>query len=187
MATTHPHSNATPSPSTQHYTPSTHHPLTNPWDAPNLYLDTLELIATLITHDPTTAYEWDEIHNNNGSSALKTPEVWLMVAVLEDALATLLGNGNSERFKQAKSEAWKWFFVWVGKKYDDYLFSFDSVCSHLGLDREFVRRGVLAILEKAQVRVEVEERAKVGVEAKVVTRVARRMYHKKLRMGRVEI
>jgi hypothetical protein len=65
------------------------------------------------------------------------PEKKLMVAVLEEALATILGSGEapSEARRQVAQEAWHWFAS------DDRSgpFTFATICDVLGLDADRVR------------------------------------------------
>jgi hypothetical protein len=65
------------------------------------------------------------------------PEKKLMVAVLEEALATVISPGNrqSEAQRQIEREAWRWIAS------DDRAgpFSFATICDVLGLDVESVR------------------------------------------------
>jgi hypothetical protein len=66
------------------------------------------------------------------------PEKKLMVAVLEEALATILSSSDrrSEARRQVEEEAWRWF------ESDDRTgpFNFGTICDVLGLNAERVRQ-----------------------------------------------
>jgi hypothetical protein len=68
------------------------------------------------------------------------PEKELMLAVLEDAIETLQENRSalSGRKKRLFDETCDWFFT------DDpnWIFSFVSVCDALGLNPDYLRKGV---------------------------------------------
>lgn len=68
------------------------------------------------------------------------PEKRLMLAVLEDAVNRFQKNvaARSEAGKGNFAEAEAWFLESGG----DWVFSFESICDALGLDSEYVRRGL---------------------------------------------
>ena len=68
------------------------------------------------------------------------PEKSLLAAILEDAVQEYRkysrahdANGKS-RFREAEK--------WIMRGANDWIFSFDNVCDLLGLDPEYVRRGL---------------------------------------------
>jgi hypothetical protein len=74
------------------------------------------------------------------------PEIKLMFAVLEDAIMcfhkyALARNVRSERlFREAED--------WILEQDSDWLFSFENICSTLGLDPSYLRRGLTQRKEK---------------------------------------
>lgn len=84
------------------------------------------------------------------------PEKKLMLAVLEDAVACY------QKYLLARDSKGKTLFLeaelWVEQKSGDGVFSFDSVCEVLGLDPEYLRRGLRewktrALAQTAQAKV----------------------------------
>jgi hypothetical protein len=74
------------------------------------------------------------------------PERILVLAVLEDAVACLrkyacCPHGKGKRIFR---EAMDWLMI----KDDDWPFSFDNVCETLGLDAEYVRRGLIQMVQR---------------------------------------
>lgn len=69
------------------------------------------------------------------------PELALLRAILEDAIYDYRKYANSHdlsgrrRFREVES--------WLMGENEDWIFSFQSVCEHLGLDPNYVRRGLL--------------------------------------------
>jgi hypothetical protein len=80
----------------------------------------------------------------------KTPEERLMVAVLEEALATYERGFHSSdpMVRQASREVDEW----VRSRDHDELFSFESVCGILGLDAGYLRAGLSAMKRRARVQ-----------------------------------
>ena len=82
-------------------------------------------------------------------------EVVLMQSVLEDALECFQKQFGTPRFRDYRiaREAEQWFFT------DDYQwpFSFVNICSVLGIDPEYIRRGLNR--QKAERPVEIPRRA----------------------------
>ena len=69
-----------------------------------------------------------------------SPEKALLLAILEDAIncyrkhARAQGKAEKESFQEAKQ--------WLMGEGEDWIFSFGNVCELLGLDPQFVRRGL---------------------------------------------
>jgi hypothetical protein len=69
------------------------------------------------------------------------PEKALLVALLEDAIHTYRkyratrDRVGKERFREAKD--------WIMGRGNDWIFSFNNVCELLGLNPDYVRRGVI--------------------------------------------
>jgi hypothetical protein len=103
----------------------------------------------------------------NFSRAAWRPEEKLMLAVLEDAISCLLN------YRSARSAAHRRLFEqareWIFQKEGEWLFSFDSVCSALGFDPDFLRRGLSEGLEASPRRGEspqVPDKRKTGKRKK---------------------
>jgi hypothetical protein len=68
------------------------------------------------------------------------PEKTLLLAILEDAIhcyrkfATARHRAGREQFREAEE--------WLMGGRDGWVFAFDNVCDFLGLDPEYVRRGL---------------------------------------------
>lgn len=68
------------------------------------------------------------------------PEKTLLLAILEDAIhcyqkfATVRNRAGREQFREAEE--------WLMGGGDGWVFAFDNVCDLLGLDPEYVRRGL---------------------------------------------
>ena len=68
------------------------------------------------------------------------PERALLLAILEDAIhcyrkdRAARDRAGRERFREAAQ--------WIMEERDDWLFSFRNVCELLGLDPQFIRRGL---------------------------------------------
>lgn len=64
----------------------------------------------------------------------------LLLAVLEEAIHTFLKdhNARSTRGKRAFREAQ----IWFSSKENHWLYAFESVCAHLHLDPDYIRRGL---------------------------------------------
>lgn len=71
----------------------------------------------------------------------RQPELELMNAVLEDALLCYFKNLECRTRRQKKifRETQEWFF----NNDEDGLFTFKSLCSHLGIDSNYIRRGLM--------------------------------------------
>lgn len=76
------------------------------------------------------------------------PEKQLMLAVLDDAVYCFQKyiNSSTRAGRKFFCDADEWFLA----KDDDGLFSFKSVCSYLGLEADYVRKGLECWREKAQ-------------------------------------
>jgi hypothetical protein len=70
------------------------------------------------------------------------PELRLMAACLEDAVATLTTDQRrcSRRQRREFNEAMRWI---IDASDDDWVFSFVNVCESLGLDPAFLRAGLI--------------------------------------------
>jgi hypothetical protein len=73
---------------------------------------------------------------------LANPELRLLAAVLEDAVATLMTDLRrcSKRQRRDFAEAMRWV---VDRDNDDRLFSFVNVCESLAIDADYLRAGLI--------------------------------------------
>ena len=78
----------------------------------------------------------------------RTPEERLMIAVLEDALVTF-ERGLTSRNPMVR-RAFHEVDHWVRNRENDGLFSFESICSMLGLDTEYLRAGLAVVKRSAR-------------------------------------
>ena len=78
--------------------------------------------------------------------ALLEPERRLVLAILDDAIACYRDNmfSRSAKKKRLFDEAEEWIVT----PQADWIFSFDHVCEALGLNPEYIRRGLLRWKEK---------------------------------------
>jgi len=88
------------------------------------------------------AQYFEALRSKNGLE----PETRLMLAVLEDAVRCFQDNVSAESDVKKKlfAEAEEWF----QEKPADRVFSFESICDALGLNPEYVRRGLLRWKDK---------------------------------------
>jgi hypothetical protein len=68
------------------------------------------------------------------------PEMDLMLAVLEDAIACYMNHLKPKSIsgKTIFNDAERWFFDDAG----DWIFSFASICDAVGLDADYLRQGL---------------------------------------------
>ena len=106
-------------------------------------LTTDERLASLFQPDTLLSAQYFE---NFRSKILPEPEKSLMLAILEDAVNcfqenVLATNGKSKRLFEEAEE-------WIVEVGGDGIFSFDTICETLGINPEYVRRGLLRWKEK---------------------------------------
>lgn len=99
--------------------------------------------ADLFRADILASHEYWQVHRRNH---LREPELELMLAVLEDALHCYFTNVRmrSRREKRIFTETEEWFFCTE----NEGVFTFENICSLLGLDPDYVRGG-LAMFKSA--------------------------------------
>lgn len=76
---------------------------------------------------------------NFHSATSLCPEKMLMLAVLEDAVASIQKYArvpNSQPFREEVD--------WIMEEKSDCLFSFENICAVLGLNADYIREGLLA-------------------------------------------
>lgn len=83
----------------------------------------------------------DQFFNTLRRKTALEPEKRLMLAMLEDAISSIQRNydarntRNARLFQEAKD--------WIVQEDADWVFSFENVCEHLGLNPAYVREGLL--------------------------------------------
>lgn len=88
------------------------------------------------------------------------PEKALLVAILVDAIheyhkySRAPDRAGKDRFREAEA--------WIMESGNDWIFSFDNVCELLGLDPQYVRRGV----REAEGRIEKADQPGQGHETR---------------------
>jgi hypothetical protein len=106
-------------------------------------VDLEEKISSLF--EPDTLVSAQYFGNLRGRTTLE-PEKRLLMAILEDAVNCFQDNvlAGSSKAKKLFDEAEEWVVAEGG----DWIFSFPNVCEHLGINPEYVRRGLLRWKEK---------------------------------------
>src|SRR5262245_49179045 len=97
-----------------------------------------ERIASLF--EPDTLLSTQYFGNLTGKTILE-PERRLMLAILEDAINCYQDNllakrGSARRLFMEAEE-------WILEKGGDWIFSFKNICGTLGLNPEYIRKGLL--------------------------------------------
>ena len=94
------------------------------------------------------------------------PEKALLLAVLEDGVRTFQDNMFAEAGKKRAllDEAREWLFTDTA----EHVFSFNSVCSSLGLDPGYVRRGLKRWEEHARAATRKKPRPSQGAPERLV-------------------
>ena len=93
--------------------------------------------ADLFRSDTLAPYEYWQVHRRN---RFRQPEFELMLAVLEDALQCFFTNVQmrSRREKRIFTETEEWFICIES----DGVFTFENICSVLGIDPDYIRGGL---------------------------------------------
>ncbi len=102
-----------------------------------------EKLTSLFQPDTLLLAQYFETLRNK---AQLEPHKKLMVAILEDGIKCFQDNvlARSGRRKRLFEEAEQWILE-VG---DDWIFSFENICEALGLNPQYVRRGLLRWKER---------------------------------------
>ena len=103
--------------------------------------------APLIITDEPTGSQWLDMHR----STWRTGEQRLMCAVLEDAVNKYLQYRDYAPMTnrgRLYSEAKEWIFVGGGTE----PFSFESICAALGLDPDWWRQRLQAIVQEGKIK-----------------------------------
>ncbi|HVO91955.1 MAG TPA: hypothetical protein VMT22_03895 [Terriglobales bacterium] len=108
-----------------------------------------ENIFTIMTDDVSVAQQYRDTFRR---SEHLEPEKALLAAMLEDAVhdyrkyAQARDRDGRERFREAED--------WLMENANDWIFSFRHVCEYLGLDPDYVQRG----LREAKGKIAAEEK-----------------------------
>ena len=83
----------------------------------------------------------ENFFNDRRGKTLALPEERLMVAILEDAVASFQEYCAAQhgKRKQLFNDVEKWFFA----ASSGWIFDFESICSIVGFDPDYFRRGLL--------------------------------------------
>jgi hypothetical protein len=100
-------------------------------------VDSGERIGSLFQPDALLSHQYLDSFRRQISFE---PEKQLMLALLEDAIKTFQDNRTASDSK--KRRLFKETEEWIFSDDTDWVFSFVSVCSALGLDPDYVRKGI---------------------------------------------
>lgn len=89
---------------------------------------------TDFTHDTLASHEWLQ---TAGSCSEMTPEKRLMLGILEIAWLDLTGKIYSNEKGKQRAGALRWIMLDL---HPGHLFSFTSICLHLGFDANKIRQ-----------------------------------------------
>jgi len=92
---------------------------------------------SLLQRDPATTAQFFEVFRRENRFM---PEKRLMFAVLEDAIICFQKYAPARNHREARlfCEAESWIF----ESDSDWWFSFENICAHLGIDPNYLRRGL---------------------------------------------
>ncbi len=74
------------------------------------------------------------------SALQRTGEYRLLVAVLQDALECWFRYRNARRARERR--LFQEISAWFSASNRDWLFTFECICDHLGIDPDYIRRGL---------------------------------------------
>ena len=96
-----------------------------------------DLEALLFRSDNLAPHEFWSVHRPD---RFRQPEHELMLAVLEDALHCYFTNVQMRRRREKRifTETEEWFF----STENEGVFTFENICSLLGIDPDYIRRGL---------------------------------------------
>jgi len=92
----------------------------------------------------------ENFFNDRRGKTLVLPEQRLMVAILEDALQCFQENCSAKhgKKKQLFENVQKWFF----EPSSGWVFGFESICSVLGFEPDYVRKGLVRWREERSLK-----------------------------------
>lgn len=100
-----------------------------------------QLLPTALSGDPPVDNFSDRLQSFGTDTGLPPePELKLMAMILEDAITCYLryGNARSEAGRREHRAAERWLF----NRDRDWIFSFENICHHLGVDPDFARQRI---------------------------------------------
>lgn len=86
----------------------------------------------------------DEVLNSRRGFA-RGPERALMAALLFDGIQTYINLADCEG--RVLKSRWREAAYWVHSDGGDYVFAFDNVCEALGIDADFLRCGLINVVQ----------------------------------------
>ncbi|HMA80107.1 MAG TPA: hypothetical protein VKR81_04430 [Candidatus Binatia bacterium] len=104
----------------------------------------METIVTAVGNDSSLAQQYFDTMRR---SEHLEPEKALLIALLEDAIDTYRkfsraqDREGKEQFREAKE--------WIMARDDHWIFAFNNVCELLGLNPDYIRRGLREMRAKA--------------------------------------
>ena len=98
-------------------------------------------------YDVRTIIAEEVLGNEKGYA--RGPERALMAALLFDAVQAYLCYVMLDSAKQTKSR-YKEAFNWVHNPTSEYIFSFENVCEALGIDHNFLRLGLINVVNSRE-------------------------------------
>jgi hypothetical protein len=92
------------------------------------------------------AFMFEQYFDDGCSKTVLEPEKRLMLAILEDAIQCFRNNHSARcgRSKRLFDEVQRWIL----DARCDWVFSFESICGVLGLDPEYIRKGLVRWRQK---------------------------------------
>jgi hypothetical protein len=92
----------------------------------------------------------ENFFNDRRGKTLVLPEQRLMLAILEDALQCFQDNCSAKngKKKQLFENVQKWFF----ERSSGWVFGFESICSVLGFEPDYLRKGLVRWREKEVIK-----------------------------------
>lgn len=117
--------------------------------------------ASLLQPDPTAPVLFFEVFRRPKDAL---PEKRLMLAVLEDAVIRFQKYAPMRNHREARLfyEAQDWLF----DTDNEWWFSFENICAHLGLDPDYVRRGLKGATDGRARRPRRDEKNRAGEKRK---------------------
>lgn len=83
----------------------------------------------------------DQFATDRRSVVQRTGEYRLLVAILQDALATWFRCRPASRSRE--SRLFQEVSAWFAEKRSNWPFAFERICDYLGLDPDYIRRGLV--------------------------------------------
>ena len=98
------------------------------------------------SHCPADTLLVEEFFSGRRGKTLVLPEERLMMAIFEDALESFQQHCTAKhgRRRQLFESAERWFFA----PSSGWVFDFESICSVLGLEPDYVRKGLVQLRQR---------------------------------------